>query len=136
MTEEEFHGLFEGLPLTVQAVGERNRVIRLDGDDHDEVIVHCTLSSKGTFVSVFSTAVEAMVDASPALLRRCLELNEETWQGKFSLSKSGTEGRWDIDFQFEIPSRLVDGQQLEDAVLGCAAIVSKYRGELGGLARS
>lgn len=133
MTEQEFHLLFDGARFSSRQHSERTRIAELPGDDGDTVLVHCTISSKGTFVSVFATAVHGMDSPSGSLLKRCLELNEETWQGKFSLAKSAEEGKLDIDFQFEVPARLLNGEQLERAVFGCAAIVGKYRQELKGL---
>lgn len=133
MTNDEFHRMFDRAKFQTQQLTERTRITELPGEDGQPVRVHCTISTQGSFVSVFATAVEGMEEPSEALLRRCLELNEETWQGKFSLSKSAREDRLDIDFQFEIPTRLLDPDQLERAVFGCVAIVGKYRPELNGL---
>lgn len=94
----------------------------------EAVLVVAKMSSNGKWVAVYGTVLEDRGDPSPDLLRRLMELNEELWQGKFSLSNAGN-----VDFQFECPTATLDVQELRECIATCAKVIDERYEELSGL---
>lgn len=91
-------------------------------------VVVVKLNSGGKWVAIYATVLEDVGSPSPALLRRLMDLNEQLWQGKFSLTSQGH-----IDFQFECPTRTLDYVELRECVTACARTVDERYPELNDL---
>lgn len=95
----------------------------------DPLYVVAKMSKNGKWVAVYGTVLEAVQHPRKPLMRRLMELNENLWQGKFSIAESGN-----IDFQFECPADTLDVQELTECIHACARVIDENYEELAGLA--